>query len=210
MSAGTRGNSQLANRSANLRVTGKRDEAAQLVAEGRLTMEAIAEEVGVHRRTISRWLKEYDFMARVQEVVKEFEDQSRGRLLSQRWGRIEKLIDRAEEIEALFAARKLQDAESDDPSVAAQIATGHVVRRPKYIGHGKYSERLYEWEADVALLREYRETLRQIAIETGQWSEKQQIDAAVSVTGPVTFTEVRVRFLPKRATEEEEGTASAV
>ncbi len=207
MSAGSRGKSQLANRSADLRVTGKRDEAAQLVAEGRLTLEAVAEEVGVHRRTISRWLKEYDFMERVQEVVKEFEDQSRGRLLSQRWGRIEKLIDRAEEIEALFVARRLQQA--DDPSVAAQIATGHVVRRPKYIGHGKYSERLYEWEADVALLREYRETLKQIAIETGQWSQQAEVGGSGAV-GPLVITERRVRMLPKRATEEEEGTASAV
>ncbi len=201
--------SQLANRSADLRVTGKRDEAAQLVAEGRLTLEAVAEEVGVHRRTISRWLKEYDFMARVQEVVKEFEDQSRGRLLSQRWGRIEKLIDRAEEIEAVFAARRLQDADADDPSVAAQVATGHVVKRPKYIGHGKYSERLYEYEADTALLREYRETLKQIAMETGQWSEKAEASGSVAV-GPLAITERRVRMLPKRATEEEEGTASAV
>ncbi len=209
MSAGTRGKSQLANRSADLRVTGKRDEAAQLVAEGRLTLEAVAEEVGVHRRTISRWLKEYDFMARVQEVVKEFEDQSRGRLLSQRWGRIEKLIDRAEEIEALFAARRLQEAEGDDPSVAAQIATGHVVKRPKYIGHGKYSERLYEYEADTALLREYRETLKQIAIETGQWSQQAEVGGSGAV-GPLVITERRVRMLPKRATEEEEGTASAV
>ncbi len=201
--------SQLANRSADLRVTGKRDEAAQLVAEGRLTMEAVAEEVGVHRRTISRWLKEYDFMARVQEVVKEFEDQSRGRLLSQRWGRIEKLIDRAEEIEAVFAARRLQEAESDDPSIAAQIATGHVVKRPKYIGHGKYSERLYEYEADTALLREYRETLKQIAVETGQWSQQAEVGGSGAI-GPLVITERRVRMLPKRATEEEEGTASAV
>ncbi len=180
--------------------------AAALLAEGGLRVHEVAAEIGVKRQTLWDWHRHPDFKAVVATLETAFEAEARRYAFANRHRRIEALCRRAEEIEALFAARRLQRAEGDDPSVAAQIATGHVVKRPKYIGHGKYSERLYEYEADTALLREYRETLKQIAMETGQWSEKAEAPGSVAV-GPLLITERRVRRLPRRATNEHESSA---
>ncbi len=163
-------------------------------------MREVAAEVGVKRQTLWDWHRHPDFKAAVTRFEVDFEKEAHRYAYANRWRRIEALCRRAEEIEALFVARKLQRAEGDDPSVATQIATGHVVKRPKYIGHGKYSERLFEYEADTPLLREYRETLKQIAIETSQWSQQAEVGGSGAV-GPLVITERRVRRLPWRNTE---------
>jgi len=177
----------------------RKRKAAALVAEGSMSTAEVAAEVGVVYETVWGWQRNAAFAAKVEEGVAAFEQEIRRHAYANRHRRIEALCRRAEEIERVWLARAKQQPETDDPTIAAQLATRQIVKRAKYIGHGKYSERLFEYEADTALLRAWLEVLEQIARECGQWRETVQLSGPLG--GPLAFVERTVR-VAVRAEEE--------
>jgi hypothetical protein len=56
------------------------------------------------------------------------------------------------------------------------LKTGLCVRKQRVIGAGKNAKIIEDYEVDTALLDALASLEKQVAIETGQWSEKQDID----------------------------------
>lgn len=81
-------------------------------------------------------------------------------------GRVDMLTD--------LAQRYMQLIRERAEEMAGEIAgggTGLLVRTVKTIGTGRNQETITEYRADTAVTKELRETIKQLAIELGQWNE---------------------------------------
>jgi len=56
----------------------------------------------------------------------------------------------------------------------------------KSVGSGEFAHEVRLYRVDTALVREIRDTLKQIAIEAGQWAEKREVTGAGG--GPIEVT----------------------
>lgn len=142
--------------------------AAQLVAENRLTGEQIAERVGVHRNTLSRWKKDPEFAAKVDEIQAEMFEAAK------RFG-IGTVANRLREIDRRYRRLlRVIDERSKDPSlqVAAGGDTGLLVRQIKGIGSGDNFQRVEEFAVDTGLLAELRALEEAAAKQLGQFVTK--------------------------------------
>lgn len=147
------------------RWTGKKERAAELVAEEELTYDEIAHALGVGTATVRRWAAHADFRARVKRRSEEIGDAATRYAIARRLRRIKGYDDRRERMLRLIAERAA--AHTDAPGGS----TGLLVRTVKVVGGGENAERVEEYELDAALLRELRELEKQAAIEAGQWQE---------------------------------------
>jgi hypothetical protein len=85
-------------------------------------------------------------------------------------GRVDVLTDIAERYGRLIRERAEE--------MAGEIAgggTGLLVRTTKQIGTGRNAETITEYRADTAVTKELRETIKQLAIELGQWNENKTL-----------------------------------
>ncbi len=135
--------------------------AAGLLAVGRLSVIAVAEEVGVVRETLWLWRQDTRFAAEVKRQRQEIHAEVWGLIRAEREGRVRELDEAADKIKAQW------------------LATGSVVH-----------------------YREYRETLKQIAIELGQWQPKQDVRLSVEER-PVQIREVVYGGIEERIAKEE-------
>lgn len=158
------------------------ESAAVFCAEGFLSDAQIARKVKVSRSTITRWRRHPEFRSRLMEHVAEF----RERALAHGIARIDHRLDHAnrrhEAMSRLIVARgKAMKGE------APGAETGLLERRLRYVtvkvekGNGDTfteSQPLYEYTFDAALVRELASIEKQVAQDTGQWSNK------VAISGP--------------------------
>jgi hypothetical protein len=148
--------------------TDQRGEAALLLAQDHLADWEIADKVCCSERILNVWKKCPEFAARIKQHVRQLGS------AAARYA-IGKLSRRLADLEAKW--RKLNavlEQRAADPDLATVPGgtTGLIVRRRRIIGTGEKQEIVDEYEVDVALLREIRETLKQAAIECGQWQQK--------------------------------------
>lgn len=151
-------------------------EAAQLIADGNLTIVEIAEKFGVTRQTIYNWKQIPEFASRIEEHLEEFRQEIRRRGLASREKRIAALNDRWKRLQRLIEAR------ADDPQMAEIPggSTGLLVKTVKTRQVGELiSETTVEAELDSVLLKELREHEKQAAQELGQWTEKHEVEQTV-------------------------------
>lgn len=157
--------------------TPERERAALLVAEDALTDEQIAAEVGVDRRTLTRWRAIPAFAAKVDEIAAEVcaairkygiaRVENRIRRQNRDWNKIQKVIeDRGKHAAQDY---RLKDVPGAD--------TGHVVRTYKVAG-GRLVE---EFAVDVATLGALNSLEQQTAKELGQWVERKELSGSVTV-----------------------------
>lgn len=146
------------------------EKAAQLIADGQLSLGQIAEEVGVDRRTLWNWRQIPAFAARVEEHLDEFRDEVLRRGIAVRERRVKALNHRWNQMQALINARA--EAMADVPGGS----TGLLAHDVKGIGKGADFERVDVYLFDAALLRELREHEKQAAQELGQWTEKHEVE----------------------------------
>lgn len=177
---------------AQFRWTGRREEAALLIAEDRLTNKEIAAKVGVVRQSIREWKQYPEFMARVESHVAAMAEAARERGIANRERRIAALNDRWRRM-----LRLIEDRAQEMASVPGG-QTGLLVKQVKLIkvrGQGTRGQgtagQLALWEApegeterpdtgtlevaeyvlDGVLLKELREHEKQAAMEVGQWEQ---------------------------------------
>jgi hypothetical protein len=147
----------------------KREEAALLVAQDRLSDEEIAKSVGVERRTLARWKLHPDFQSRVEKIIEEIRAKLVAKGIREKQNRLDALNDRCERMTNVIKQRA---------QVYAQVSTGGntglLVRQVKGIGKGEDFQVVEEYAVDTGLLRELREHEKQAAIELGEWSEKHE------------------------------------
>jgi len=158
----------------------KRVRAAQLVAEGQLTDEQIAADIKIGRATLHRWKLEPIFQARISQITEQMAEAIRKKGIRLRENRLAKLDAITTKLEQVFeerAKRALEVSEdAESPGLVTELKTGLVL-----IQHKRYGT---EYVVDTPALREYREYMKQAAIEVGEWTEKQEITGADS--GPLT------------------------
>ena len=173
----------------------RREEAALLIAEGKMTKVAIQKQVGVGPAALHRWLSHPDFQSRIEEIRKEFHTEVLSRFFARKEGRIDSLIKRLEEIETIWKERGDFYKERDEliESGGGGGSTGHVVRTFKSIGSGPTAFQVSEFAVDVATIREYRALEEQIARELGQWGSD-RLEVSGPNGGPITVREVRVHL----------------
>jgi ParB-like chromosome segregation protein Spo0J len=143
--------------------------AAELVAEGELSLDAIAERVGVARSTLRRWRQHPQFNARVDEALAGFRAAIRSNGLAVRERRVKALNDRWKKLLQVVEERAVDPARQNVPGGKS----GLLVHNVKGVGKGDDFRVIDLYEVDTGLLRELREIERQIAQELGQWTEKQ-------------------------------------
>lgn len=146
----------------------RKEKAAQLIAKGNLTIEEVAESIGVTRETIYQWNREPEFTARIAQLQQRIKDKLETLLISQKFYRQLTLQ------EQLLSLQQIKDARAAKLNVPAEEGgeSGLMVRRLRMIGSGENATTVEEFVVDTAFAKEVRETLKQAAQEAGQWVEK--------------------------------------
>lgn len=175
----------------------KRDKAAILFADDELrtspgkrrTAQDVADEIGVSRRTITRWKDDPEFRAMIQDAKGKITADALRLPIAQKLERVRILNDslmgdleakrlRAEHYAALrddnAGSAMMQDFGF---AIPAWAATGKFVAQPKIAANGKT---VVEWAYDRALETSINEKLKQAAQELGQWEENVNVNHAMS------------------------------
>lgn len=157
----------------------KLEQAAILFAEGDRTFAEIAKAVGCGDRTIYRWQSDPAFKARVSELRAANRERTDGEGIRRKDNRLARLQDLSERMQTIITERGaemgLSGVFTDENGTKYELSeipggkSGLLARSYDKMGIAVY-------KFDAALVRELRETLKQAAIETGQWTEKQEID----------------------------------
>ncbi|UOF76935.1 putative ATPase subunit of terminase (gpP-like) [Bacteriophage sp.] len=150
----------------------KREHAAILLAEGDKTQAAVAKAVGVGERTIERWLTIPTFKARIEELKRLSAEQTRQDGIARKDNRLAAYQDIAKRIQMVIDGRAKELAGECNGG-----ESGLLVRDFK--GSGAFLQEVYKF--DAALIRELNNTLKQAAIEKGQWTEKAELDLSGEV-----------------------------
>jgi hypothetical protein len=146
----------------------KADEAAQLVAEGKLYDAEICSAVGIGTTTLWRWRKHPKFLARVDHHVKRINASLDRRAISHVERRVASLNARWLKLHEVIAARAIDP----DHAKAPGGSTGLLAHSLKGLGSGENAVIVSQWELDTGLMAEIRAVEQQASKELGQWAEK--------------------------------------
>lgn len=156
--------------------------AALLVAKDDQPDQAIADQLGIGRRTLARWKLHPDFQARVQEHRDGWALEIKDKGIADRQNRVDALNDRWRRMQTVINER------AEDPGVAMVPggSTGLIVHDVKGVGKGEDFRLIDLYAVDVGLLKELREHEKQAATEVGQWTEKRELTGQDGA--PLVFT----------------------
>lgn len=163
--------------SRNVSLTARQERAAQLLAQGAQTDIALAETLGITRKTVQRWRDEPVFMERVETLQTEMAAAVVSEGIASRTRRVAALNDRWDRMRQVIAER----AEDPDMQHVAGGQTGLLIHTFKTVGGGRDATTVDEYSVDVGLLKELRAHEEQAAKELGQWTEKQEHTGEVLV-----------------------------
>lgn len=166
--------------------TKRREKAAYLVAENKLTDIEIAAQVGVNHGTIDRWKKRPGFQVRVKEHVETWRAAFKGQGIADRQARVDAANDRHRRLQQVIEERAKDPLVQDVPGGK----TGLIVPEPMLMkvyeaidedsgtlkAIPRMSEMAYKYSVDTGLLKEMRELEKQVAQDLGQWTEKIQLE----------------------------------
>lgn len=155
-------------RTASFLWTHPREEAAFLIAEDRLTDQAIADKLGICKRTLTNWKARPEFRLRVDEHVAEFKRLVRSRGLAILERRVDQMNDRWKRMQQVI----LERGASTEHGKFAGGATGLLVIQHKMLAE----EIVKEAAVDTGLLKEMRELEKQASQELGQWAENTVVE----------------------------------
>lgn len=154
----------------------QREEAAMLCAEGKLNDTEIAQQLGIARYTLYKWRQEKEFADRIQSRINALATLAMAKGLRDREGRLERLEKLVEKMERVIDERGAE--------MAAECAggkSGLLARDMKGV------DRVYKF--DRGLVAEMRDTLKHIAQELGQWTEKKELTGKDG--GPLTVKSIQ-------------------
>ena len=155
----------------------KQIQAAQLIADGDLTYQEIAKEVGVDNDTITNWKKKPEFLDRIDKIRADYAQAVRARGIAVREKRVEEANRRHRLLQQVI------DERARDPLMVGVAGgrTGLMTRTVKEIGKGDSARVVEEFQVDCGLLNELRQIEKQVAQDLGQWSFKAEISGGVAV-----------------------------
>ena len=121
------------------------------------------------KQSAARLLANADVRSRVSELRRQIESGYIRLQITEREERLKAAQERWDGMREVIQARKTGDW-------SRALKTGLCVRKQRVIGAGKNAKIIEDYEVDTALLDALAGLEKQVAIETGQWSEKQDID----------------------------------
>ena len=127
------------------------------------------------KQSAARLMNNTDVRSRVSELRREIESSYIRLQITERDERLKAAQERWDGMREVIQARKTGDW-------SRALKTGLCVRKQRVIGTGKNAKIIEDYEVDTALLDALAGLEKQVAIETGQWSEKQDI----GVTGQLS------------------------
>jgi hypothetical protein len=151
-----------------MRMTAIRLEAATLVAEDRLTDDAIAAQLGIHRATLARWKNNAAFAAKVQQHATRLSDHALNHGIARKDNRLSVLQEMHNRLLRTIEERAADPAMAQVPGGK----TGLIVRKG-LVSSGKLVA--YEYAVDIATLKELRAIGEQAARELGQIVDKREL-----------------------------------
>lgn len=202
---------------ANFRWDEQRREAAQLIAEGKLSYEAISRKLNVTSRAIFDWRQDAEFQAHVNAITEDFKQAVRRRGIAVLERRVAAQNDRWLRLQQLIEARANDPAMQDVPGGT----TGTLVRQYKQLGQGPSAITVEEYVFDAAVFKELREIEKHASQELGQWTEKKELSGpeggplavnSTSVVDPNTLAQTVVilsRIESGQAAKSREDTGEA-
>lgn len=143
--------------------TEEREQAAQLLAEDRLTDQQIAEKLSIGRATLSEWKRVPEFAQRVNEVVAIHANRALNFGLARKERRLRVLNELHDGILQVI------DERGADQELAAIPGgkTGLVVKNLKGIGKGEDFQIVETYEIDTGAIKELRAIQEQVVKELG-------------------------------------------
>jgi transposase-like protein len=162
-------------------LSGHREEAAQLVAAGRLTLDEIAERMNVTRRQLYTWRQQPEFTARIDAINAAFAEETGRYAIAQRARRLASMDDRYRRLHHIIedrAAALADESGLTDPlglgmfrsaALAAGFDTGLVTLEWATTPKGGFKP---QFKVDVGLSAEMRALEKQAAQERGEWVDK--------------------------------------
>ncbi|MCX6022370.1 MAG: phBC6A51 family helix-turn-helix protein [Chloroflexi bacterium] len=163
--------------SADFKWTTRKEDAALLVAEDKLSDEKIAASCGVSDKTLRRWKADPAFRERVDQHLQAWREAIKAKGIAERQNRVDAANDRHQRLQRIIDAR----AEDADMSGVPGGDTGLLVRQMRGIGKGDDFERVDEYTVDTGLLDAMLKLEKQVAQDLGQWVEKSESKADVLV-----------------------------
>ena len=154
------------------------ERAAMLVAEGHKTNPAMAQELGVSVAALKDWRAAPEFRERVKSIIEATQAQALESGVLNKIGRIAALMDVYQKLQQIVDERAVEGPVQWP--LAPGISTGLVIHQFKSLGSGRNAREIDEFLVDQPMVTQLRDTLKQIAQETGQWVEK--TDAAHTIT----------------------------
>lgn len=179
------------------KMTPQAEYAAVLLARAELTVEQVAETVGVARATLFRWRGHPDFQARGRQETEIVRNKIRQDGIAVMENRLRFLQERHNLMRRVIKAR----AESPIMKEVPGGDTGLLVHDVKVIGSGENAERLDVFEVDTGLLKELRSHEQQAAQELGQWAERHEVSGPNG--GPIETKQTVPDWFAQEAAGEE-------
>lgn len=147
-----------------------REKAAQLLAEGRLSDQKVADLVGVSRQTLFDWkTKDPAFGAHLQELLKKSSEEALKYGIARRETRIAVQQELQSKLLTVIDERA-KDAQ-DNGSTVPGMKTGLVCKTIKGIGKGEDFQVVEVYETDTPTVKALLALHEQAAKETGQFVE---------------------------------------
>lgn len=147
------------------------EQGAQLLANGELSQDEIANSVGVSRTTLWRWRQEPEFQARVTERLEALREEVRRHGVAIVERRVARVHDTWRRLQRVIEAR------ATDLAHVPGGNTGLLVRKTKMLGAGPMAREIEEYELDTGLLAELRAHEKQAAEELGQWLTRTDVQS---------------------------------
>jgi phage terminase small subunit len=121
------------------------------------------------KQSAARLLANADVRSRVADLRREIKTRYIHLQITERDERLKAAQERWDGMREVIQARKTGD-------YSRALKTGLIVRGERVIGTGKNAKLIEEYEVDTGLLDTMAALEKQVAIETGQWTEKQDVD----------------------------------
>jgi len=162
------------------------------------------------KQSAARLLANADVRSRVSELRRQIESGYIRLQITEREERLKAAQERWDGMREVIQARKTGDW-------SRALKTGLCVRQQRVIGAGKNAKIIEDYEVDTALLDALASLEKQVAIETGQWTEKQNVDVtgqisarAIALSKVMTLEEAEALEKKMRAVMEEERTGKVI
>lgn len=182
-------------------MTEPQQNAATLVAAGKLTIPQIAKKAGVSQRTISLWKNDKGFQEEVKRLKNAWRAQVRGKGAADQDYRLRNLNDRYKRLQAVIQARSKDKQMLKAPGGKTGLLC--VTYKMQSLGEGRGSKAIPEYAVDTGLLTAMLAIEEHTAIEVGQWNPK----AAKAGDQIVSITQIMIERLHagrQRVAEEKE------